>query len=325
MVKIAVIGAGISGLTLAGVLKNYAEVTVFEKEASVGGRITTHSAQDFIFDHGAQFFLARSKTFIDHIQPWIKQGVIAPWHATFAEIQDHTITTTRRWDETIPHYVGIPHMHALSEFLSKDMDIRFNHAVHSLSQEKKWHIHSNDNDIGPFDWVISTLPPALSIPLLPQDCSFHSAISSIKMSACCALLLGFNTPLPLIFDTALVRESDISWISANHTKPQRNSAYSLTVLSTNRWANAHLHDDTPSMLTHLIDTTSKVTGHDIDTACYRSLHLWPYANITKQHGAQYLIDPHMQIAACGDWCIQGRIESACLSALALAQSCITLL
>ena len=54
MTKIAIIGAGLSGLTAAHDLKEHANVTLYEKSRGVGGRLATRRAEPFSFDHGAQ-------------------------------------------------------------------------------------------------------------------------------------------------------------------------------------------------------------------------------------------------------------------------------
>ena len=52
--KIAVIGAGISGMTCAYTLKKAGhDVVVYEKEAYVGGRMSTRIKDDLPFDIGA--------------------------------------------------------------------------------------------------------------------------------------------------------------------------------------------------------------------------------------------------------------------------------
>jgi predicted NAD/FAD-dependent oxidoreductase len=61
--RIAIIGAGMSGLTLANRLSKIAEVVLFEKSRGVGGRMSTRQADPFTFDHGAQFFTVRDKRF----------------------------------------------------------------------------------------------------------------------------------------------------------------------------------------------------------------------------------------------------------------------
>ena len=71
MKKIAVIGAGLSGLTCAHFLKDHAMVTLFEKARGPSGRISTRRALPYIFDHGAQYFTAR-RTFSKFYQPFIE-------------------------------------------------------------------------------------------------------------------------------------------------------------------------------------------------------------------------------------------------------------
>jgi len=44
MPKIAIIGAGLSGLILAHSLKEHANITIFEKARGVGGRMSTRYA-----------------------------------------------------------------------------------------------------------------------------------------------------------------------------------------------------------------------------------------------------------------------------------------
>ena len=62
--KIIVVGAGLSGLSAARELSSRGhDVTVFDKGRGVGGRLATRRAGSAVFDHGAQFFTARSDEF----------------------------------------------------------------------------------------------------------------------------------------------------------------------------------------------------------------------------------------------------------------------
>jgi predicted NAD/FAD-dependent oxidoreductase len=73
MKKIAIIGAGLSDLSATHFLKDHAEITLFERARGVSGRISTWRAEPYFFDHGAQYFTARTKAFQDFIQPLINQ------------------------------------------------------------------------------------------------------------------------------------------------------------------------------------------------------------------------------------------------------------
>ena len=54
MKKIAIIGAGMTGLSLAYNLKDK-NITIFDKSWRSGGRISTRIHDDLIFDHGAHY------------------------------------------------------------------------------------------------------------------------------------------------------------------------------------------------------------------------------------------------------------------------------
>ena len=59
MLNIAIIGAGLSGLTAANILREHANVTVFDKAKGPSGRLATRRADPYSFDHGCQFFSAK--------------------------------------------------------------------------------------------------------------------------------------------------------------------------------------------------------------------------------------------------------------------------
>ena len=136
------------------------------------------------------------------------------------------------------------------------------------------------------------------------------------MTACFSLMLGFEAPLDIAFDAALIRNTDISWASVNSSKPDRDTPFSLLIHSTNAWAQEHIDEDRSKVLDHLCKTTSDILNIDVTQATHKDLHGWRYANISKQNHPP-MIDKNLHIAACGDWCIQGRIEAAFSSALAL--------
>ena len=56
-----------------------------------------------------------------------------------------------------------------------------------------------------------------------------------------------------------------------------------------------------------------------------NIHRWKYANIGKNDQFKYLLDQDKKLAAIGDWCIQGRIESAFVSADQLHSQIIKLI
>jgi predicted NAD/FAD-dependent oxidoreductase len=63
----------------------------------------------------------------------------------------------------------------------------------------------------------------------------------------------------------------------------------------------------------------RISEQKIDDAAYLKLKRWKFANAFKKDAPLELIDYASQLACCGDWCISGRIESAFMSSVTLAQ------
>lgn len=321
MTNIAIIGAGLSGLTLAHTLKDYANVTLFEKSRGVGGRMATRRAAPFEFDHGAPFFRVKTNAFHTFIAPMITAGIVQRWDARFAEFEHKRIVNSRVWGSKPAHYVGAPSMNAIAKWLAQNVDVRLNTKVVNLQRHDAWDvIDEHDAHIGTFDWVISTAPSQQTIKLLPSSFQNYHNLASTKMSGCFSLMLGFTDKLAVNFDAALVRDADISWISVNSSKPGRSSPFCLVVHATNQWADKHIDDDKHKVMQHLCDETSEIIGHDVSIAQHKSVHAWRFANIEKQNKPPLYIDTDLQLAACGDWCTQGIVEGAFTSACHLAKA-----
>ncbi|MBP7900883.1 MAG: FAD-dependent oxidoreductase [Gammaproteobacteria bacterium] len=326
MQTMAIIGAGLAGITAARGLKGKAQIRLFEKSRGVGGRLATRWADPFYFDHGAQFFKAHSPEFKAFLAPWIEQGLVARWDARFVEINEGQIQQQRQWDQFYPHYVGVPSMNTWAKAMAEGLDIQLNTRVDQLSRvDNTWQLFDEQGAcLGCFDWVIMAIPAPQAQALLPESVSFAQSVAKTQMLPCFSLMLGFDEPLPLPFDAALVRGVDISWISVNSSKPGRAEPMTLLINSTNRWAGEHIDDDTETVIAHLCQETGQVIGQPVDHAVHQVIHGWRYANLPKQNTSEpFLIDEQRQIAACGDWLIQGRVNAAFTSGFELANRLLT--
>lgn len=320
MTKIAIIGAGLSGLTLAARLSDSATITLYEKARGVGGRMATRRAAPFAFDHGAQFFTIKDDRFYDFLKPLIDAGIVQRWDGRFFEFEGNQVAHQRQWDAEYPHYVGAPSMSAIGKALAEPYDIQLNQKVHIQKHDDLWQVLNEDAELlGEYDWVICTAPTAQCQMLVPEDCSFYPDLAQTTMLPCFSLMLGFQEPIALSFDCALVREADISWISVNSSKPGRGEAQSILIHSTNLWAQSHIDEDKDKVMDYLIAQSERVTGLSLQSVTHKGLHAWRYANIDKQVTRAPFIDHEEKIAACGDWCLHGRVEAAFLAANNLAK------
>lgn len=320
--SIAVIGAGVTGLTVGHFLKDFAAVTLFERSYRAGGRVSTQYTSSHSFDHGAQFFTAKTPAFKAFISPLIFQGVVKSWEADFVEIRHQKIFKKRRWGLEYPHYVGCPDMSSLGRYLSKDLNIIFDkNIVSTQSLNNNWLLTDQSGPIdNHYDWLVLTIPPEQAAQIVSNEIRIINEINNYHMKSCFSLMLSLKSDVKIPFQSALVHDQDISWISLNSSKPERGKLLSLVVHSTNQWADEHLQDQEDQVISYLFGQLNQILNIDTDSVIEKKLHRWRYANIAKSNQRAFLLDEKNKIAICGDWLIQGRVEAAFTSGLKLSQS-----
>ena len=229
--KIAVIGAGVSGLAAARELVARGHrVTVFERAPGPGGRAATRTitalelprglSGEVAFDHGAQYFTVRDDRFSALAAEMERDRVIAKWNGRIVSFDGEG------WEdlETDTHrYVGTPGMRAVASWLANGLDVRYASKIESIEPLLTDHDH-----------VIAAMPPeqALAIGLAPPP---------VRMQPCWTVMAAFEERVAARFDAAFVNGSAISWIARNSSKPKRNWKIDTWVIhASTAWSAAHL-------------------------------------------------------------------------------------
>ena len=316
--RIAIIGAGLSGLVLASRLAEAHQVTVFEKARGPGGRMSTRRADPYAFDHGAQYFTAQTDRFQDFLAPYLESGLVKPWDVEMA-----TVGEARLSDK--PKYIAVPGMNALCKSLASGVSVRSQVHVETLhKQDGMWWLEDKSGQReGPFDWVISTAPSVQTQALFPADFEGQKQLEQVEMMGCFSLMLGFEQAVDLPWAVIKSGSPPIGWMALNSAKPGRPEPSALLIQSDNAWAEQHLEDDSEAVTRELLAAASELSGRDLSQAPHQVLHRWRYAATSKPVGQAYLIDEAEQLAACGDWCLGGKVEAAFTSASALADLFVT--
>ena len=311
--KIAIIGAGFAGLTLAKRLAEQHDVSVFEKARGPGGRMSTRRADPFAFDHGAQYFTVETERFEAFLSPYRTSGLVETWPQDIELVGGARLSSKEK-------LVAAPGMNSLCKALAVDTDIQAQvHIDHLKRSGELWKlIDKTGAEIGEFDWVISSAPSVQTAALFPETFSGQPALEQTEMVGCFALMLGFETPLDLPWTALKSGTAPIGWMAVNSSKPGRPEPYSILVQSDNAWAETHLEDDPDQVLSTLLSAASELAGIDLSTASHQVMHRWRYAATRTPAGEPFLMDPELQLAACGDWCLGGKVEAAFLSASELA-------
>ena len=320
MNKIAIIGAGMSGLVLAKHLAGKADIKIFEKSRGVSGRMSTRYSENYEFDHGAQYFTARSQMFSSFLEPLVEAGVVESWPAKIVDLNAAGEVAPRNSSGVM--FCGTPSMNMVGKYMAREFPVSLNTEIQSVFRdEDTWFLKTkSDETVGPFDWVVSTAPAPQTASLMPDEFVTKNRINSVVMAGCFTLMIGLSTDLRPDWDGAFVHDSPIGWMAINSAKPDRAKALSLVIQSTNAWADENMEVDKGDVETLLIAEAERLIGESLGGAIYSSLHRWRFANVVEPAGRPYLIDAEHGLAACGDWCMKGRVEAAFESGCNLAQA-----
>ena len=318
MPRIAIIGAGVSTAALAHYLDPAIDIEIFEKARGPGGRMAHRRLDEGHFDHGAQFFTARGEAFREFLAPLVQAGEVAEWNPRVTTLEKGCKPYQRIWFE--PHYVGVPGMNQLVKSRLRRSRLHFGTRVSAMQvRDQRWQLSLDDGGPSPaFDWVISTAPAPQSRALLPADFADAAVLDSAIMQGCYTLMLKLDESFSAAWDAAVVKNSPIGWLAMNTSKPARPALPALVGHTTNEWAEQHIDDDPGQVESILKDEVRQLLALPADRIEHSSLHRWRYANVCRAGGKPFCIDPEMRLAACGDWCIDGRVEAAFDSARQLA-------
>ncbi|TWU56266.1 FAD-dependent oxidoreductase [Rubripirellula reticaptiva] len=318
--KVAVIGAGISGLTCARTLADHGcDVSVFDKSRGVSGRMSTRRLEDAIsFDHGAQYFTARDGRFKRYVESWIDDGIVQRWDGRIVAVEKGVVYSEKVGDQ---RFVAVPGMSALGKHLASDLKMCLGAQVVAPERANdKWQLATDDgSDLGEFDYVVVAVPSHQATSLLVNAPGLAEQASGVKMNGCWAVMLAFEQSLNIGFDGAFVQQSPLSWIARNNSKPGRNGDRETWVLHADaEWTEAHMEDSPGAIESFLIAEFFRAVGGINVEPSYSAIHRWRFAIPQDPLSADCLLDVQRNIGACGDWCGGPRVEGAFLSGMAIA-------
>ncbi len=319
--SIAIIGAGLAGVTAARELAGDFDVQLFEKSRGPGGRMSSRRVAPFAFNHGAQFFTARSTEFNALVTTAKDQGIVAQWSPRLITLDPNAAPFKREWFE--PHYVAKAGMNGLAKYMAGDLNLSLECEISEIANSSRaWILKdSSGGQHGPFDWVIATAPVAQTQALLPTSFSYRDELEQVQFSPCFALMLGYSGSVDFGFEAAVIRNSPLAWAVAK--QGQQHST--LLLHSDNLWAAEHLEQDLPWVQQTLLTQMSQVLPKPLPSPEHVQLHRWRYARCEAPLKHSYLLDSDSGLGVCGDWCGGNRVEDAFTSAMSLAAALKTLL
>ncbi len=342
--RVAVVGAGMAGAVCAReLLDQDVEVVAFDKGRGPGGRASTHRDGDWVFDHGAQYFSAKSGKLRRHVRSWVEDGVVAEWGARFGEASGGGIEAV----EKPGRFVGVPGMNRVVEHVLRDVEVRFGTRVVGMERggDGRWSLgfEGGGGEDG-FDAVVVALPSVQAAELLSAGGvdGLAAEAGAVQMDPCWAVMVGLDEPVEFGFDAVRVREDHavggvLGWAAADDRKPGRGGDGRRWVLhAAAGWSREHLEDEAGDVVGPVLEAFCGLVGREVEPV-FSKARRWRFARrrdgshrsetgatgggrggshrsetgATGGHGA--LVDGERGVVVCGDWVLGGGVEKAVLS------------
>ena len=340
--NVAIVGGGMAGVACARTLDRAgATVTLFEREASCGGRTASRDTPFGRFDTGAQYFTVRDARFAKALET--VPGLCRPWSANAVRVLDPLgrVVEAARPGGT-PHWVARPGMDALvqawAEPLSQSGRTALGLTVTRIEPDPlapgRWQLRTEAADgavhvHAGFDAVLLALPAPQARRLLAAvpgapAASLAQAMSAVSMAPCWTLMLAYpNAAQPGLphlgpqWNAARSTHHRLAWLARESSKPGRGPVERWTAQANAGWSQEHRSDTPERVGAKLLKAFAEVTGIRA-TPAHTDWTFWPYARTEQPLGQTHLWDAAAGLGACGDWCIGHRLEDAFVSGLSLA-------
>lgn len=316
--SIAVIGAGVSGLSCAAYLKARGfQVDVFEKSRGLGGRLSVRRVDQIgSFDLGAQFYTVRSREFAQVHEDVLAAGLVRLWQGDLWQLQQQQKVLA--YDR--PRFVAPGGMNKLAHHLSSGLKVNFQtKATHLQRDALQVRVAFADGKTSEsYHGVVIALPYDQAEALL-RTCDIElGAICKIELHPCLAIYVRFAHALSFSGSGFFADDEIVGFAAGMERKwgtSTKDGAENWVIHSSHPFASKDLEPGKAAE--ECLARFMSLLGEDAALVRKNLLHLghhrWRYARAPQPEKLGSLLIPGTTIAVCGDWLNSGRVEGAFLS------------
>lgn len=341
--EIAIVGAGIAGITCASELQaaGYQGITIFEKSRGVGGRLTTRRMHQTCVDRGTCYISPKGEKFHKLFDRLIANNIVETW-------TDTTHTLTAKGDmladpNIYPRYVAPSGMNQIAKYLAQDLDIRFGQRAISIQPEGNlWRLAIDSTD--PTEILARKVilaipaPQALDLlkpltPILPIE--FINNLTAVEFYPSIAVAAGYTatqlaqweTTYPQIKSVTCQGDPILAWLGLDSSKRQQSAPPVFVLQSTAEFATTYPEPQSTATASQLMLKRANERFFPwFQDFQWQEPHLWRYAIaksprtlFAKTAADSYLsIDLPAPLFCIGDWCRGSKVEDAFLAGMTLA-------
>ncbi|MDU8945226.1 NAD(P)/FAD-dependent oxidoreductase [Ovoidimarina sediminis] len=293
---IAIIGAGLCGITAARELSGHVEnVVVFEKSRGLGGRMATRRFAGLSINHGA---------------PRVTPGN--------PELEGLLLAAGASQD-SLGGWVGRPGMSSIARCMAKGLRIETRHSVTAIIKGRGGFYLEIENDRrqGPFARVILAVPAPQARVLLSALPGISKRLADIEFNPVWAFMAAFGERL----DAPNRLTGPVFHRLFRQELPEEIQATRDVWVghATAEWSSAYLEMPDALVETSMQAAFAAALGHLPPEPLYCAVHRWRYALAQKPLGEPYLEVCNGQLLVGGDWALGHGFDDAWMSGRAMAE------
>lgn len=312
LMRIAIIGAGIAGLTAARELKAAGhEPVVFEKSAGLGGRLATRRVGEYTFDTGATVISPRHHELTTLITTQLPTDDLVVIQKSIWAIERSRAVPgipTAPGERRFTYTQGAT---MLPKLMAEGIEIRRECPVAEIEKTPtEIRVESES-----FDRLIITAP-APQTELLLASAGIQRTFGGARFRSCISILLGFATPTPDVPYFALIepeQRQPLLWLSIESNKcagraPEGHTA--MVAQMSAEFSAAHYQEEDEKLIQDALVPIKRLFGTTFDHPEVAQVKRWKYSQPELMMSFESANSNGSRIIVAGDWTTGGRIELA---------------
>ncbi len=302
--RIAMIGAGISGLVCARrLVAQGVQVLILEKSRSLAGRCASRKFGDHVVDSGVQYFTLRN--------PVIRKEVQSVSGDQLHTISPPVYENGKIYREGEERFYLAGGNNRFGKLLAEGLEVRKESEVRGVfPQGKKWEVAGEL-----FDGVVSSAPWPQSAALFGMRES--EVVFEPNLTACLEYLIPWDGGRYATLDST--GQDPLAWVGCENAKEGRiqkgKSVY--VVQASTSYSREHLEADPTWWIQDLQKRVEKEWGLDQEKRGATFGHRWRYAR--RSRGAPQPSALADGLYLCGDSVTDSRVESVWQSGMEVAE------
>ncbi|MBD2042030.1 NAD(P)/FAD-dependent oxidoreductase [Microcoleus sp. FACHB-672] len=343
---VAVIGAGMAGLTCAQLLHQAGYSTiVLEKSRGLGGRVATRRVQEIRADHGGRYLEPKGQHLRRLVHILSAHNIVELWTDKTYIYDENKGLTPAAPSSWCPYYVAPAGMNAVGKFLATGLEIWLSRRVLAMTPTDQgiWQLllespDTLDKMLQPQEVnaraVVMAIPAPQAVTILepmqtelPAD--FIANLRSVEFEPCLSVIAGYSpyrqqdlAQREIAWKTVVFPHDDqLAWIGWDSSKRTDSQMPVFVANSSASFAQDYLEaEDLQPAGQMLLDRAGEYLNFWLNSPDWLQVHRWRYAFVSRPIPETYLAAATpVPVVCCGDWCGGNQIEGALESGKAAAE------